>query len=48
RPSATDEGAILDGIARALDVLPLAVEGQFDKAMQQLHTAGTGSGERGT
>ena len=48
RPSATDEGAILDGIARALDVLPLAVEGQFDKAMQQLHTAGTGSGGRGT
>jgi PTH1 family peptidyl-tRNA hydrolase len=39
RPSATDEDAILDGIARALDVLPLAVDGQFDKAMQQLHTA---------
>ena len=40
RPSAQDEDAILDGIARALDVLPLAVDGQFDKAMQQLHTAG--------
>jgi PTH1 family peptidyl-tRNA hydrolase len=39
RPSAQDEDAILDGIARALDVLPLAVEGQFDKAMQRLHTA---------
>jgi len=38
RPSATDETAILDGVARALDVLPLAVDGQFDKAMQQLHT----------
>ena len=49
RPSAQDEDAILDGIGRALDVLPLAVVGQFDKAMQQLHTtAGTGSGEQGT
>ncbi|MBD8873191.1 aminoacyl-tRNA hydrolase [Rhodanobacter sp. DHB23] len=38
RPSAQDEDAILDGVARALDVLPLAVEGQFDKAMQRLHT----------
>jgi len=38
RPSAQDEDAILGGIARALDVLPLAVDGQFDKAMQQLHT----------
>ena len=40
RPSVKDEDAMLDGIARALNVLPLAVEGQFDKAMQQLHTAG--------
>jgi PTH1 family peptidyl-tRNA hydrolase len=39
RPSATDETAILDGIGRALHVLPLAVDGQFDKAMQQLHTS---------
>jgi PTH1 family peptidyl-tRNA hydrolase len=39
RPSAPDEDAILSGIARALDVLPLAVEGQFEKAMKQLHTA---------
>jgi peptidyl-tRNA hydrolase, PTH1 family len=38
RPSAQDEDAILGGIARALDALPLAVDGQFDKAMQQLHT----------
>ena len=30
--------AIVDGISRALDVLPLAVDGQFDKAMQKLHT----------
>jgi PTH1 family peptidyl-tRNA hydrolase len=40
RPSAKDEDTLLDGIARALNVLPLAVDGQFDKAMQQLHTAG--------
>ena len=39
RPSAKDEDAILDGIGRALDVLPLAVAGEFDKSMQQLHTA---------
>jgi PTH1 family peptidyl-tRNA hydrolase len=38
RPSANDEDALLDGIACALNVLPLAVDGQFDKAMQQLHT----------
>ncbi|RUL69702.1 aminoacyl-tRNA hydrolase [Dyella choica] len=38
RPSAMDEDAMLDGIARVLSVLPLAVDGQFDKAMQQLHT----------
>ena len=38
RASAADEDAILHGISRALDVLPLAVQGQFDKAMQQLHT----------
>ncbi len=38
RPSAQDEDAITDGIARALDVLPLAVVGQFEKAMQRLHT----------
>ncbi|WP_267223634.1 aminoacyl-tRNA hydrolase [Dyella silvae] len=43
RPSVKDEDAIIDGIARALDVLPLAVDGQFDKAMQQLHTPGTGN-----
>ena len=48
RPSAKDEDAIIDGIARALDVLPLAVDGQFDKAMQKLHTPGAGNGEPGT
>ncbi len=43
RPSAADEEAILVAIGRALGVLPLAVAGQFDKAMQQLHTQGTGT-----
>lgn len=38
RPSVQDEDRILDAIARALDVLPLAVAGEFDKAMQKLHT----------
>ncbi|AND69407.1 peptidyl-tRNA hydrolase [Dyella thiooxydans] len=47
RPTASDEDAIVDGIARALDALPLAVDGQFDKAMQQLHTVGAGSGKKG-
>jgi len=46
RPSAADEDAMLDGVARALNVLPLAVDGQFDKAMQQLHTPGAGNRER--
>ena len=32
--------AILRAIAEALDVLPLAVAGDFDAAMQRLHTAG--------
>ena len=45
RPSAVDEEAITDAITRALNVLPLAVDGQFDKAMQLLHTMGTGNGE---
>ena len=38
RPSAQDEEIILAALGRALDVLPLVVAGQFDKAMQQLHT----------
>lgn len=38
RPSLRDEEALLDGLARTLHALPLAVDGQFDKAMQQLHT----------
>ena len=42
RASAADEGAILDAIGRAFDVLPLAVEGEFEKAMLQLHTSANG------
>ncbi len=38
RPSAQDEDAMLDAIARALGVLPLAVEGRFEDAMKRLHT----------
>jgi len=38
RPSATDEDAIMDGIGRAFDVLPLAVAGNFHEAMKRLHT----------
>ena len=42
RASAADEGAILDAIGRAFDVLPLAVDGEFEKAMLQLHTSANG------
>lgn len=38
RASAHDEEAILDGVNRALNVLPLAVEGRFEEAMKRLHT----------
>jgi len=49
RPSAQDEDAILDGVGRALDVFPLAAGGQFDKAMQQLHSSrDSGLGTRGS
>ena len=39
RPSRVDEDAMLDAIARALQVLPLAVAGEFNEAMKRLHTA---------
>ena len=39
RPSAADEAAIIDAVARSLDVLPLAVAGEFNEAMKQLHTS---------
>ena len=38
RPGAADESAILDAIGTALDVLPLAVHGEFNEAMKKLHT----------
>jgi PTH1 family peptidyl-tRNA hydrolase len=38
RPSAVDEDAIMHGIGRAIDVLPLAVTGKFEEAMKRLHT----------
>jgi len=41
RPSAADEAAMLDAIARSLDVLPLAVAGEFNEATKRLHTATT-------
>lgn len=47
-PSAADEDAMLDAIARSLDVLPLAVAGDFNEAMKRLHTQqGAGSREQG-
>ena len=39
RPDGADQDAMLDAIARALQVLPLVVQGQFNEAMQRLHTA---------
>ena len=39
RPSKVDEELMLDAIARSLDVLPLAVAGEIEAAMKQLHTA---------
>ncbi len=39
RPSAADEDVILDSMARAREVLPLALAGQFNEAMKRLHTA---------
>ena len=39
RPGAADEDAILDAIAASLDVLPLAVAGEFNEAMKRLHTS---------
>src|SRR5690348_16673596 len=40
-PSRADEDAMLDAIARGLDVLPLPVAGEFNEAMKRLHTAGS-------
>ena len=48
RAGANDKQAILGAIAAAIDVLPLAVRGDFNEAMKQLHTSresGMGNGE---
>jgi PTH1 family peptidyl-tRNA hydrolase len=38
RPSIADEQAILDAVGRSLDVLPMIVAGEFERAMKVLHT----------
>lgn len=38
RPGRADEDAILDSVAAAEGVLPLAVQGDFERAMHQLHS----------
>jgi peptidyl-tRNA hydrolase, PTH1 family len=48
RAGSNDEQAILGAIGAALDVLPLAVQGDFNEAMKRLHTSresGMGNGE---
>jgi PTH1 family peptidyl-tRNA hydrolase len=39
RASVADENAIIGAVGAALDVLPLAVRGEFSEAMKRLHTA---------
>ncbi|MEO7430977.1 MAG: aminoacyl-tRNA hydrolase [Dokdonella sp.] len=38
KPSSLDEASIVDAVGRSLDVLPLAVKGEFNEAMKRLHT----------
>lgn len=38
RPKGADEEAMIDAVSRSLDVLPLAVAGDFNEAMKRLHT----------
>jgi PTH1 family peptidyl-tRNA hydrolase len=38
-PSTADEDGMLDAIARAMDVLPLAVAGEFNEATKRLNTS---------
>jgi len=38
RPGRDDESAIRDAIERALDVMPMVLAGDFDKAATELHT----------
>ena len=39
RPGVDDEKAIIEAVGRSLEVLPLAVQGNFSEAMKRLHTA---------
>jgi PTH1 family peptidyl-tRNA hydrolase len=39
RASVADEAAIVAALGAALDVLPLAVRGEFSEAMKRLHTS---------
>jgi PTH1 family peptidyl-tRNA hydrolase len=39
RPGVADENAILEAVGASLDVLPLAVRGEFNEAMKRLHTS---------
>ena len=39
RPGVDDERAIIDAVGHSLDVLPLAVRGDFNEAMKKLHTS---------
>lgn len=39
RPGVDDEKAIIDAVGRSLEVLPIAVRGDFNEAMKKLHTA---------
>jgi peptidyl-tRNA hydrolase, PTH1 family len=39
RPGAVDEDLILGAVGAALEVLPLAVGGEFNEAMKRLHTS---------
>ena len=48
RPGIADETAIIGAVGAALEVLPLAVTGEFPEAMKRLHTnreSGIGNGE---
>lgn len=38
RPGAADENAILAAIGASLEILPLAIAGEFNEAMKRLHT----------
>ena len=43
RPSVADTEAIIGAVGAALDVLPLAVAGEFNEAMKRLHTSQDGN-----